>query len=65
MQVNTLTKVLWHSVVKWLEIEFLSRRWSSMAHPKLKKAAISTTIGKWVGQQLNSIFGPSADKEKK
>ncbi|WP_196799252.1 hypothetical protein [Burkholderia pseudomultivorans] len=34
MQVNTLTKVLWHSVVKWLEIKFLSRRWSSMAHPK-------------------------------
>ncbi|MBR8314780.1 hypothetical protein KDW36_16470 [Burkholderia dolosa] len=30
-----------------------------------KKAAISTTIGNWIGQQLNSIFGPSADKEKK
>lgn len=31
----------------------------------IKKQPFSTTIGNWVGQQLNSIFGPSADKGKK
>jgi filamentous hemagglutinin len=32
---------------------------------EVKKSSHLNTIGKWVGQQLNSIFGPSADKEKK
>ncbi|HEB3530851.1 TPA: contact-dependent inhibition toxin BcpA [Burkholderia cenocepacia] len=31
----------------------------------IKKQPFSTTISNWVGQQLNSIFGPSADKGKK
>ncbi|WP_369050006.1 hemagglutinin repeat-containing protein [Burkholderia gladioli] len=31
----------------------------------IKKQPFSTTIGNWVGQQLNSIFGPSAEKGKK
>uniref|UniRef100_UPI0016408C09 hemagglutinin repeat-containing protein n=1 Tax=Burkholderia gladioli TaxID=28095 RepID=UPI0016408C09 len=31
----------------------------------IKKQPFSTTIGNWVGQQLNSIFGPSAEKGRK
>ncbi|WP_181146493.1 contact-dependent inhibition toxin BcpA [Burkholderia multivorans] len=31
----------------------------------IKRQPFSTTISNWVGQQLNSIFGPSADKGKK
>ncbi|WP_201447139.1 hemagglutinin repeat-containing protein [Burkholderia gladioli] len=31
----------------------------------IKKQPFSTTIGNWVGQQLNSSFGPSAEKGKK
>ncbi|WP_442859310.1 hemagglutinin repeat-containing protein [Burkholderia sp. LA-2-3-30-S1-D2] len=35
------------------------------ASEAIKKQPVSTTVGNWIGQQLNSIFGPSANKEKK
>ncbi|WP_230961841.1 hypothetical protein [Burkholderia anthina] len=35
------------------------------ASEAIKKQPVSTTVGNWIGQQLNSIFGPSVNKEKK